>query len=292
MPIQDMKDQVDFEMDVSIHDVYRFCRIREQIRINRKTFQSDWLKGLDLTEREADVLTNSRMNNIFRDHDKVTQCLWSKVHGMSDDRELWRNLMIGRFINRIDRIDDVFPLTDNWFEKAGWTEKTPLVNSSAYQLNPGLGKAFGVKRVREVIPLLDQRVDITYEALVGSSSIKEAVEKTNTAFGGYSLFVFFQAILDFGMFRPNVISLSSTSIEGQGAHATLNALDMSLSDVISTANQLWPEHRLIRPEGLYEFDAENIMCEFRKFMKRQGDGIPQNRRYKRLSNTTLNTFWE
>ncbi len=273
MPIQDMKDQVNFEMDISIDDVFRFCKLRESMR-NNKPFP------YDVSETERDVLFNSRMNNIFRDHDKTTVCLWSKLDNLTDF-QFWRNILIGRFLNRVDRITDAFPLSDNWWEEAGWTEKTPLVNSAAYQLNPGLGKAFGVKRVRECVPLLDTKVIPTYYALIESSSIKEATEKCNKAFGGYVTFMMFQAILDVATLRPNIISPSSEIIEGQGAHATLNALNMTCEDIASQARQLWPEHLDIRPDGLYLFDVENIMCEFRKFMKRQTDGIPGNRRYKR-----------
>ena len=66
-----------------------------------------------ITGDEAEVLYTSRMNNIFRDHDKTTVCLWSKLEGLND-YEFWRNVMIGRFINRVDRINDVFPLSQDW----------------------------------------------------------------------------------------------------------------------------------------------------------------------------------
>lgn len=273
MPIQDMKDQVNFDMDITIDDVFRFCRIREAIRTDNPNWDM-------LSTTELDVLMNSRMNNIFRDHDKTTVKLWSKLEGL-DGRELWRNILIGRFLNRVDRIEDAFPLSDNWYAESGWGEKTPLVNSAAYQLNPGLGKAFGVKRVRECVPLLDTKVDATYEALLASKTIKEATENVNKAFGGYITFMAFQAVLDVATLRPDIIDPTTEIIEGQGAHATLNALDMTCADIAAQARQLWPEHLEVRPNGLYEFDVENIMCEFRKFMKRQVDGIPGNRRYKR-----------
>ena len=267
-----MKDQVNLKMDITIDDVFRFCRIRESIRKN------DVLPE-PITGDEAEVLYTSRMNNIFRDHDKTTVCLWSKLEGLND-YEFWRNVMIGRFINRVDRINDVFPLSQDWYPD-DWGPKTPLVNSSAYQLNPGVGKAFDVKTVRECVPLLDTKVYPTYMALITSSSIKEATEKCNKAFGGYVVFMMFQAILDVATLRPHLIDPTSEIIEGQGAHATLNALDMSCEDIVSQARQLWPEHLEVRPNGLYLFDVENIMCEFRKFMKRQVDGVPSNRRYKR-----------
>lgn len=273
MPIQDMKDQVNLEMDITIDDVFRFCKIRESIRKNE-------VLPYPINEDEAEVLYTSRMNNIFRDHDKTTVCLWSKLDGL-DDYELWRNVLIGRFINRVDRINDAFPIIGRWEMPSNWGPKTPLVNSSAYQLNPGLGKAFDVKTVRECVPLLEKKVYPTYKALAASSSIKEATEKCNQAFGGYVTFMMFQAILDIATLRPDIMDPSSEIIEGQGAHATLRALDMSLEDITSQARQLWPEHLEVRENGLFLFDVENIMCEFRKFMKRQIDGIPGNRRYKR-----------
>jgi len=279
MPIQDMKDQVSFEMTTSVKEVFDYCKKREQVRINRENGCSDWLQGIDLTDIERDVLQNSRMNNIFRDHDKTTVCLWSKLDGLSD-YEFWRNILIGRFINRIDRIDDAFPLSNDWFDKAGWGDKTPLVNSAAYQLNPGLGKAFGVRRVRECVPLLDVKVEPTYQALLASKTIKEATENVNKAFGGYITFMAFQAALDVATLRPHLLDPTSEIIEGQGAHATLNALGMTVDEIRTAADIYWPEHRTVRPNGLYLFDIENIMCEYRKFMKRQIDGIPSNRRYK------------
>ena len=276
MPIQDMKDQVNLKMDIVPADVFRFCKIREQIRMQRAN-GDDWYGNLDITEGEKDVLVNSRMNNIFRDHDKVTVALQSKLKGLPP-YEFWRNVLIGRFINRKDRIDEAFPLKSDWFV---WGDKDPLVNSAAYQLNPGLGKAFGVKTVRECVPLLDSKVMPTLEVLKPGLSIKEATEAGNKAFGGYVTFMMFQAILDVATLHPTWIDPHSEIIVGQGAHATQEALGLSVEEFKSMARQMWPEHLEVRPEGLYDFDVENIFCEFRKFMKRQIDGIPSNRRYKR-----------
>lgn len=294
------KETVTVEMDIDIYDIFRFCRIRETIRKNKENNNPDWYAGLDsfdVSKPEMDILQNSRMNNIFRDHDRVSKKLFSKVEGL-DGRDLWRNLLIGRYMNREDRIEEVFPLmSDDWYESTGWNEETPLFNTQAYQIHPhACKKIFGVETTREIIPLIHTKITPTYEAVINSKSIKEASEAANQAFGKYTLFPLFQSVLDLATLKPHLIDPKSECIVGQGAHATFEALNMGLDDIASQARQLWPEHLEVRPDGLYEFDVENIMCEFRKFMQRQRDGITTNRRYiakqqKCDNNVTLDAFF-
>lgn len=289
------KETMIVEMDITIDDVFRFCRIRETIRKNKEQDINDWYSGLEeynVSDQEIYILKNSRMNNIFRDHDKVTKILWNKVQGL-EGRDLWRNLLIGRYINRYDRISEVFPLmTDDWFNHVNWTSDTQMFNSLAYQIHPGIGRLFGVKGVRETVPLLHTKITPTFTAIEKSNTIKDATNNANEAFGGYLNFMMFQCAIDYACLQPHKISPKSECIVGEGAHATFKALNMGLEDVASQARQLWPEHLEIRPDGLYEFDVENIMCEFRKFKQRQRDGIPTTRQYGHKKEVnTLDSFF-
>jgi hypothetical protein len=196
-----------------------------------------------------------------------------------DAQEMWRNLLIGRVLNREDRISEVIPLTEDWLQQANWTESTPLFNSAAYQLHPHLCRMLGVKRNRDILGQLDSKASSTYDGVISSTSIKEAAEKANQIVGGRAVFMLSQAVIDFACLRPDVLDPSSETYVGYGALAMYTELGMTFDEIREAFADKWPEHLETRPNGLHDFDIEGICCEFRKFITRQSTGIPSNRKY-------------
>lgn len=237
----------DAKIELKTDELFEFLRKREAVR-NGEIFDDN-------------VLMNSKILNVFREHDKTSKWIIYNVQGNPFKYFYWC-----RWINRIDILKKFWP---DMILPEG-----PISNQSAYQLNPSLAKGFGYKKMREVFEnVIPYKWEDVKEAYDNSNSFDEAAHNMNEAFGGRSQFVMFQIAIDMAVFTRNRKMLSSKPYYGTGSSNYSNYIP--IEDILKEVEgQPW----LIREP--FPFDVENWLCEYRKYRIRQINGIPQNRNYK------------
>lgn len=264
MPFKNLAIHRDLEIKASIEDVFTFAREREEIRKRKESNvpQEKWT--------EDKILQIGRFNNIFREDDKTTKCIFEEANKYND-KNMWRTIFIGRYINRVDKLSILYPLEADLSSqiKRELNPKEAYTNSTAYQLHSGIGKLFGVKGAKDSIHYIDTTIDATYKAMIDSKSIKDATYNVSKAFGGYILFMAYQCAIDWAQLRSDIELLNSNIYEGIGAQATGNAVNMTPNEIAESAKTHWKEAK----RKLFPFDAENLMCEFRKYNKRKQYGF-------------------
>lgn len=236
-------------IELNIDELFDFLEKREAVR-NGESFDDD-------------VLMNSKILNVFREHDKTSVWIEDNVQGDPFEYFWWC-----RWINRIDVLTQFFPdkvLPDG-----------PISNQSAYQLNPSLAKGFGYKKMREVfekeLPNLWKDVEVAYRE---SNSLEEAAYSMNKAFGGRSQFVMFQIAIDMAKHENDLDMLRSRPYYGTGSNNFVN--EIHYEEILEAVKRDKPSW-VIRE--VFPFDVENWLCEYRKYRIRQINGIPKNRNYK------------
>lgn len=242
----------DANIELNIDDLFEFLKKREMIR-----------NGHSLSD---EVLTKSKILNVFREHDKTSQWIFNNVsHAKYDTFEYFYWC---RWINRIDVLKTFWPhkiLPDG-----------PISNQSAYQINPSLAKGFGYKKMREVYEnVLPYKWKQVEEAYKDSNSFEEAAHNMNKAFGGRSQFVMFQIAIDEAWYNCDYNMLRSRPYYGTGSNNFAN--EIHYEQILEEVNKRKPSW-VVRE--VYPFDVENWLCEYRKYRIRQINGIPQNRNYK------------
>ena len=216
------------------------------------------------------MFQQGRFNNIFREDDKTSRMIFNEARRLTEYNQ-WRTIFISRYINRNDRLAKLYPFEKDLSSQINreLNPKEAYTNSCAYQLHSGIGKIFGVKGAKDALHHIDSVIPKTYSILNTKSSIEELTYMVNSAFGGCINFLAFQAILDWAQLNNHIDVLESTPYTGIGASATETAIGMDATELAATQPQLWPEAK----RKMYPFDAENLMCEFRKYQKRTQEGI-------------------
>ena len=237
----------DAKIELKLDELYEFLRKREAVR-NGSRFDDN-------------VLMNSKILNVFREHDKTSKWILEHIQGEYFEYFWWC-----RWINRIDVLEKFFPEMI--------LPEGPISNQSAYQLNPSLAKKFGYKKMREVfVNVIPHKWGAVSKAYRNSCCFDDAAQNMNEAFGGCSQFVMFQLAIDIAWHEKDEDMLQSKPYYGTGSSNYANYIP--IQEILDGAKgQDW----LVR--DAYPFDAENWLCEYRKYRIRQINGIPQNRNYK------------
>ena len=227
------------ESAVSLAHLKWFIEEREAIRNGKQT--------------DDPVLKHSKFCNIRREHDKTTQFIHSTLSGL-DGVTLWQNLMLSRFINRIDTLRTVIP----WNGKdLSYLLESPFTNPYAYQLSSSLVKTRRWDTVREIIVYdVPTKADCTWEAANLFRTPGSAAKATNLAFGKGAEFVFYQIVLDYAQMRGVWDLTSDDIITGTGSKVIAPMIDTSSLNMLP-------------------YEIENVLCEYRKYLyqsKRLADG--------------------
>ena len=264
MAFNNLLIQRDLKIEASIEDLFVFAKERESIRKKKEAGQPQ-----DTWTEDA-MLKTGRFINIFREDDKTTKVIFDAAKAV-EGRERWRAIFIGRYINRVDRLSVLYPLQDNLSDQliATVDPDIAITNACAYQLHSGIGKIFKVKGAKTAVHHLDGTIDATYEAIQSATNIVEGTAAVNKAFGGYINFMAYQCVLDWAQVNRVNSLLISDPYEGIGASATGSAVGLDARGIAEAQPIHWPDAK----RKMLPFDAENLMCEFRKYHKRKQDGI-------------------
>ena len=236
--------------DYCLDEFKWFCQERDNLRLTGDT--------------ENFILKHNKFTNIFRDDDKTSKWIFSKMStypldGPDKRAKAFRQLFFFRLINRVD-----------YLEQTGWINLESLTtldgksftNIGAYQLQPGIGWKYGCKTIKEAIVNGDIFLDLeeTYEAAFSSlnNTILEMVEAGNEAFGGYIKFVLFQAILDL-MWLTDDLRLDTVPYCGAGSEPAIKAMGLSLQELQDHLQPLFNRK-------VHLYDAEHALCEYRKYV--------------------------
>lgn len=201
-----------------------------------------------------EVLDKTRFANIYRQDDKVSKLIFSKVEALTGVTLVY-NLLMSRLINRNDVLDNILPLSLDTDLSHLLDGEAVIMNSTAYQVSPGVAAQFNRTTVREVI-IYDVRskAEAIHRAMTSTDQIADAISSGNKAFGGRINFVMFQVVLDYHYLTGHYDESSPIPI-GQGA-----------KDVVAALGGL---EKLMSDTGMKSWDVEHAACEYRKYLYRQ-----------------------
>ena len=221
---------------------------RENIRLKKEA-------GEPRPWTSDEILDKTRFTNIYRQHDKVSKYIFSKCQHI-DGPELVYNLLLSRLMNRVDILSKflpVLPTDDLSFLLEG---DAIMMNSSAYQVSPGMVKLDSFATNRETIVHYPKKVyEDVYTAISSTDHIADAVFIGNKAFGGHIPFTMLQVVLDYHYLTGHYNDDSDVPV-GQGAEAIVSKLG-GINFLASTFN-------------MKKYDVEHAACEFRKYLSRNG----------------------
>ena len=111
-----------------------FINEREMIRKKKD-------EGLPRPWTNDEVLDKTKFTNIYRQHDKVSQFIFSRLgDSRVEGPNLVYNLLLSRLINRVDVLHNVIPTSPREDISFLLDGDAIVMNSSAYQVHPGLCK--------------------------------------------------------------------------------------------------------------------------------------------------------
>ena len=267
-----MQKALNVEISGSLQDLFQFAETREEIRRKKEAgWAAPWTDDV--------ILRDSRMNNIFREDDTVSKVIHNAISETSTLEDAWKTIFMGRFINRADRLKELYPVQDSLIGQMEslWTEETPKFNAYAYQIHPRIGGKFNAKGAKELLKKADEIVEATMPAIQGyHKSVLETANDINERLGGWAIFMSYQMTLDICQLRPNRVCPDSEIYTGNGAEAIHKSLGYNAYEIAEAQPTMWPQAK----RRMHAFDAENLMCEYRKYKTRQVTGIPSNRKRK------------
>jgi len=235
----------------------KFINEREEIRKKKEA-------GLPQPWTSDEILAKSKFSNIYRQHDKVSSLIYTKLKNLKGDLLVY-NLLLARLINRCDILNEILPANPNNPPTQLLKGNAVIMNPGAYQVSPGMAKLDVYDTNREtIIFYLPKIYKEVYKALISSKDIETVVELGNKAFGGHIKFVMLQIVLDIQHMK-NCYNVNSSIPVGQGA----KALCEKLGGLDTLSVKL----------GMKKYDIEHALCEFRKYLSRK-DKIPNNAKYR------------
>ena len=236
------------DKDVLLDKFKWFICERENIRLKKEA-------GEPRPWTSDEILDKCKFTNIYRQHDKVSKYIFSKCQHL-EGPELVYNLLLSRLMNRVDILSKflpVLPTDDLSFLLEG---DAIMMNSSAYQVSPGMVKLDSFTTNRETIVYYPKKVyEDVYTAISSTDHIADAVFIGNKAFGGHIPFTMLQVVLDYHYLTGHYNDDSDVPV-GQGAEAIVSKLG-GINFLASTFN-------------MKKYDVEHAACEFRKYLSREG----------------------
>ena len=229
-------------MEITIDNIKWFMNEREAIR-----------KGKTTTDY---VLLNSRFCNIHREDDKVTKWIFNNCDSIE-------KVFVARLINRIDLLE-LWRSLD--YDTVQYLFKSKVkTNSGAYQFYPRKGETI-MNIFYDVLQSMEDLKELLAIADGKDISIKDLSIRLSDEIGRPIHFYNMMVILDLAameMINPKI--LDTEPYVGPGGEPILKALKASLADVSSSL-------------GLPQYTTEHLLCEFRKYVQRSLNGIPNNRK--------------
>ena len=226
-----------------------FIEEREEIRKKKEA-------GEPRPWTQDEVLDKTKFTNIFRQDDRVSRFIFSRIGKRVEGPNLVYNLLMARLLNRVDVLDKVLPTSPREDLSFLLEGDAILMNSKAYQISPQMIRLDNYKTNRETIVYYPKKVyERVYWAITSTTDIKEAVEKGNKAFGGHIPFTMLQVVLDYHYLTGHYDDNSEIPV-GQGAKAIVE--------------KLGGLETLSKKLGMKKYDVEHAACEYRKYLSRQG----------------------
>lgn len=197
------------------------------------------------------ILLNSRFCNIHREHDKVTKWIFKNCDSIE-------KVLIARLINRIDLLE-LWKSLDYDTVQFIFNSKVKT-NSGAYQFYPRKGET-----IDNIFYDVLNSSNMLIHSIHNKMSIKDLSIRLSNVLGRPLHFYFMMVILDCASMKLIDIDMNSEPYCGPGGKPILKALKASLADVSSSL-------------GLPQYTTEHLLCEFRKYVQRSLNGIPNNRK--------------
>ena len=198
------------------------------------------------------VLNNSRFCNINREDDKVSTWIFMNCRTV-------KQILIARIINHIDRLEQV--------KAADWNTDVltgAITNSQAYQFYPRKNET-----IRTILADIEDNAD-KLEAFINKDQTNTTIEQLSlwlsSSIDRSLHFYFMMVILDAAYIGFCNINMNSKCYAGPGGHKITKALGMSIEQI---ANEL----------NMTQYTTEHALCEYRKYIDRTNNGIPNNRKY-------------
>lgn len=281
---QQYHDLISLDRDEVMEKFVWFINERETIRHKKEA-------GDSRPYTDDPILDLTKFTNIFREDDKVSKLIFNKVWHLQGV-DLVRNLLIARLVNRCDILSDLLPWDGS---DISYLLAAPFTHPGAYQISPGISthskKNYGTHypTVREVIVYeTANRAEAVHDAILSTTDITEAVLRGNEAFGGGINFIMFQVVLDYAYVAGHFNDTDSVVRVGQGGKAIVDLLmnaefnassdivecirpkkdGIDVSSLLEEVNSKVNLNVVKRP--LLPLDLEHAMCEFRKYLYRQG----------------------
>ena len=227
-------------MNVNLTGLQQFIAAREAIR-----------KGVKSNDP---IFMNSNFCNIRREDDKVSQWIFENCTSIEE-------LLLARLVNRIDNLQVL--RDNNWDISVLIDTDRPITNSKAYQFYPKAGE-----NIRSLLTDIESKKSMLsnhMQILAPMSTIKELSLEMSAVSELPMHFYFMMVILDAGHMGLLDIDMATEPYMGPGGKRVLKELNTTLEDL---------SLELDRP--MYE--TEHLTCEYRKYIERSENGIPNNRK--------------
>ena len=255
--------------EIKPYDLFDFIQRRIDIKLKKEA-------GAAYPWSNDDILNRAKINNIYREDDRTTKFIFSKLDSLEKNPMLiWTNILTLRFTNRMSTIDAIFPIEVGCNPEVLISKlsaiKGPLMNT-AYRIHPRVGKLPN-RLVKDKIAYVHLKAFDTIDELMKGNSIDVTVMNLNKLFGGAAFFYLFQCVLDFSHYFPHIIDPMSRPFIGAGGRSVHKKLGIDVMDLTRNYNELFDS-------SMTPYNMENALCEFRKYVNIKSKG-KITKRYKR-----------
>ena len=274
------------EVDRPLESMLAFGKERQDI-YNKKESGQKWPWTKDPT------LQHYKFCNIFRDQDKTTQSIVEWVKPLNSLETRVTNLVYARMCNNMDVInrtgyigsispEDFIAIID---DIGGGKTKAKVNKNSVwkdpYQISGTFKKRLNLPYREHVIAYhLPKTANALTKVIVNNKGVEDltqVLEELNTAWGYRMNMVFTQVLLDLSITNPEIVSSEATYPLGDGATPVINLLNnVTLNEIVDAWSKQYPDERQLKP-----MDAEQLLCEWRKYLVWGNDLAKKRRIYRK-----------
>ena len=276
----------DLTIDRPLETMLSFGKERQDI-YNRKESGQQWPWTSDPT------IQHYKFCNIFRDQDKTTREIIEWIKPLNSLEARVTNLVYTRMcnnmsvMNRTGHIGSISPedfiaiIDDIGGGKTKNKTNKRSVWSDPYQISGAFKNRLGLPYREHVIAYhLPSKAAALTETILnntGAEDLTLVLEELNTAWGYRMNMVFTQVLLDLSILHPEIVSTNAMYPLGDGATPVLKLLNnVSLSEIVDAWSGRYPDERPLKP-----MDAEQLLCEWRKYLVWSNDLAKKRRVYRR-----------
>ena len=256
------------EIEDPVAAFFDFCKEREEIRGKREAGEAaPW---------SADpIFQNGRFLNVFREDDKGTQAVLRFVEPVKSSlRDLIQALFFARWCNQYTtllRLDSQLLKQPAALRQALLQEVPQPWSSEVYPVVPASWEGRSYDRLEGAVEMFPLCVGFLEECIrTAEGDVIRANNSINAEFQMSNDFPIFMALVDFALFRPDLLSPESGVPTGIGAAPYLDLLQQHLNcathqetaeKMIALQSRYWPEAR----RQFTPIDIEYLSCECRKY---------------------------